>query len=380
MSKTLCAAIRTLLAVFLFATITNAQSDSLAIHNEKLYTLLRTDLKAFAQEDQFDSLALTYEELQAATSQKKATHPIFIFHPDEFWLNLHHFLYVLGRSENKTVDSARTAVVDAPVDQDQGLEKLNSEQRVIWREAVSFYAKDLSKKDAIFDDPLPGITTALAQAGGAKSLKGVSVDAATVAVLERAAPIYRKVWWPKHQAANRAWRSSINGLVDQYGKAILDFITKIYEMTWPEKGFAIHLSAYSNWAGAYSTRGDLLVMSSLHADLRGPYGLETAFHEGMHQWDSQIFQALREQARLLNKMTPRDLSHAMIFFTAGEAVRRTIPGHVPYAEKFGIWQRGLRPFKVPLEETWKPYLDGRGTRTEAIAELIKRTATEPRPQ
>ncbi|HEX6732130.1 MAG TPA: hypothetical protein VF074_19080, partial [Pyrinomonadaceae bacterium] len=50
MSKTLCAAIRTLLAVFLFVTVTNAQSDSLAIQNEKLYTLLRKDLKAFAQE------------------------------------------------------------------------------------------------------------------------------------------------------------------------------------------------------------------------------------------------------------------------------------------------------------------------------------------
>jgi hypothetical protein len=226
---------------------------------------------------------------------------------------------------------------------------------------------------------LPGITIALAQAGGAKSLKGVSVDDATVAILERAAPIYREAWWPKHQAANRAWRSSMNKLVDQYGKPVLDFITNVYQMTWPEKGFAVHISAYSNWAGAYSTRGDLLVMSSLNEDLLGPHGLETAFHEGMHQWDSQIFQALREHARLINKLTPRDLSHAMIFFTAGEAVRRTIRGHVPYAEKFGIWQRGLRTFKVALDEIWKPYLDGRGTRNEAFAELIKRTATEPRP-
>ena len=37
-------------------------------------------------------------------------------------------------------------------------------------------------------------------------------------------------------------------------------------------------------------------------------------------------------------------------------------------------------FKVPLEEIWKPYLDGRGTRDEAFADLIKRTAVEPPKQ
>jgi hypothetical protein len=29
--------------------------------------------------------------------------------------------------------------------------------------------------------------------------------------------------------------------------------------------------------------------------------------------------------------------------------------------------------KQPIEETWKPYLDGKGTRDEAFAELIKRS-------
>ena len=67
----------------------------------------------------------------------------------------------------------------------------------------------------------------------------------------------------------------------------------------------------------------------------------------------------------------------LIFFTAGEAVRRVIPGHIPYADKFGVWQRGLEQFKVALEEAWKPYLAGHGTREEAFAELIKRTGVAP---
>jgi hypothetical protein len=108
------------------------------------------------------------------------------------------------------------------------------------------------------------------------------------------------------------------------------------------------------------------------------YGLETIFHEGMHQWDGQMFEVLRAQATKISKYFPRGLDHALIFYTAGAAVRHTIPEHVPYSDKFGIWQRGLGSFKAPLDEIWKPYLQGQGTRDEALTALIKRTAIDPR--
>ena len=303
-------------------------------------------------------------------SQKK---PIFVFHTDEFWLNLHHFLYVLGRAQNKISDASREAVIGAPGDQEKGLAALTASERNVWTEAVSAYASEISKKDLVFDDHLPDMTKALARAANAPSLESAGLDPATAAILQRAAPIYRKAWWAKHQEANHAWLSSMQRYLDQHGPTVLNFITRAYQFSWPEEGYAVHLSAYTNWAGAYSTRVGVLVISSLNEGNRGPYGLETIFHESMHQWDSQVFEALRTQARANNKLVPKSLSHALIFFTAGEAVRRVIPGHVPYAEKFGVWQRGLMQFKTPLEQTWKAYLDGKGTRDEALAELIKLT-------
>src|SRR5918998_5374582 len=74
------------------------------------------------------------------TVQKKPGNPIFIFHTDEFWLNLHHFLYVLGRAQNKTTDASREAVVGAPADQDKGLAALGTTERTVWNEAISAYA------------------------------------------------------------------------------------------------------------------------------------------------------------------------------------------------------------------------------------------------
>jgi len=296
---------------------------------------------------------------------------IFVYHTDEFWLNLHHFLYVLGRAQNKTTDSSREAVIKAPAEQDKGLATLGEAERKVWNEVVSAYAAGVSKKDLVFDDPLPAITKALAEAGETHSLAGTPVDPATAAILQRAEPIYRKVWWPAHQKANRAWRDSIQKLVHRHGPRVLAFITRAYGFNWPEAGYGVHIAAYTNWAGAYSTRGDLLVLSSLTEGEQGLYGLETIFHEGMHQWDSQMFDVIRAQARLNNKVVPRGFSHALIFFTAGEAIRRVAPEHVPYAEKFGVWERGLMQFKHPLEQAWKPFLEGKGTRDEALADVIK---------
>jgi hypothetical protein len=83
---------------------------------------------------------------------------------------------------------------------------------------------------------------------------------------------------------------------------------------------------------------------------------------------------------------PRDLSHAMIFFTAGEAVRRVEPTHVPHAQAFEVWPKQLSGASLPalrlkplLEEIWKPYLDGLGTRDEALAAFVTRAVAVSRP-
>ncbi len=320
--------------------------------------------------------ALTLPTAQQRTPDRR-TGEIFVFHTDEFWLNLHHFLYVLGRAQNKVRDSSREAVSGASDDQELGLAKLKTDEQRIWREAVAAYAAGPSKKDLVFDEPMPALTTALASAGNLKTLNGRGVDPAIAAILERAAPTYRKAWWQEHLDANNNWQKVVQGLVDRHGDAVLKFITKAYQLPWPPAGFPLHVSGFSNWAGAYSTTGNLLVIASMAPGNQGAYGLESIFHEGMHQWDEQLEAALREQAKKVNKIAPRNLDHALIFFTAGEAVRRVVPDHVPTAEKFGVWRRGMEPLKLPIEEIWKPYLDGKGTRDEAFAELIKRTAIEP---
>jgi hypothetical protein len=308
------------------------------------------------------------------TASSSPPRGIVTFFADDFWLNLHHFLYVLGRAEARAPDSQREAVAGAPADQDQGLATLPGDEQRSWRETVTAYAGGLSKLDAVSDDGLVTLASALAGLGNSGNLQGASpaVPADEAAALNRVAPIYRKTWWPAHRRANQQWIAAMQPLIERHGAAILAFITHVYQLPWPARGYPVHVSGYTMWAGAYSTAGPLLVISSLGPGTSGESGLETVFHESMHQWDDPVYDRLAEIGKVLGKSVPDGLTHAMIWLTAGEAVRRVIPDHVPYAEAHSIWQRvpnvTLRP---AIEAAWRPYLNGAGTRDEALTALMK---------
>lgn len=322
------------------------------------------------------ALSVVIASSAPARSQRASGTPTGLFVFDSpFWLNLHQFLYVLGRAQAKLPNSGRRAVVNAPADQAEGLRSLPADQQQVWQRAVDAYANGLSRQDAVFDEPLVELAGLLIAIDKRPSLDRIAgLDPAVTQTLSSAAPIYRTVWWPRHEAANRAVIKNLESLLARYGEPVLRYVTRVYGQPWPAGGFPVHFSGYANWAGAFSTRGPILIMSSLDFEKRDVLAFETVFHEAMHQWDDQIFDELRGHAQKRKVEVPPDLSHAMIFFTAGEAVKSVIPTHVPYAESEGVWSRSMGTFRPALEAVWLPYLRGSGTREQAMATLIEKTA------
>jgi hypothetical protein len=297
--------------------------------------------------------------------------PIFRFETDGFWLNLHHYLYVLGRVEAKMPDIRRDAVAGAPADQAEGLRVLSEAEQQVWREAVSFYATGLSRLDTVFDAGLVEVTNQLKRAISDRPAAAATVDPALAAVLDRAAPVYRRAWWTRHREANRAWLTGMQGPLTRYGPLVLAYVTRAYQEPWENGGYPVNVAAFSNWAGAYSTSFNLLVVASVPSANQGVQGFEITFHEAMHQWDEEIDARLIRLAKANGLKFNDLLSHAMIFYTTGEAVRSVIPGHTPYAELAGIWKGRMGVFKPALDTHWKPYLDGKGTLDEALLGLLK---------
>lgn len=318
-------------------------------------------------------LSVSVAPIARAQASAPAPSPIFVF-AQPFWINLHHFLYVLGRVENKASDIQRRAVAGAAANQDAGFAALSPLEQQTWRAAVAAYAAGASKQDTVFDKDLYTATQALAAIADHAAPRGADIPAAMSAALEQAAPIYRRAWWTSHQQANSARIADLSRRVDKDGAAILAFITRTYQEPWPPAGYPVNISAFSNWAGAYSTGDRLLVVSSLDPGTEGALGLETIFHEAMHQWDDAILAKLLAAGRRQNvTRVPGGLTHTMIFYTAGEAVRRVMPDHVPYAEANEMWKNGVfATFKPVLDAAWKPYLAGSGTLDAALDDIMRR--------
>ena len=96
-------------------------------------------------------------------------------------------------------------------------------------------------------------------------------------------------------------------------------------------------------------------------------------HEPLHALVEPLMAALQRHAAAQGqgKRPPRQLWHAIIFYTAGELTRRAIPQHVPYAVANGIWNREpWSAFRKALDEHWRPYLDGQITFDEALHRLL----------
>jgi hypothetical protein len=287
-----------------------------------------------------------------------------------FWVNLHHFLYVLGRARNGAADSRRAAVVKAPADV-EGLAARTESERAAWDESIHYYAGGLSTKDAVFDAALVDIARKLAGAPDDADPAALGVPPELASTLKLAAPVYRAVWWPRHARANAARRDDLQAFVDRHGAAAVKRLTTLYQTQWPARPRTIDLVAYANWAGAYSTDGGLIVFASTDEDISGGLGLETLLHESSHQWDEEIERRLAVIAAKQGKPVPGGLSHAMIFYTSGAIVSELIPGHAPYADKSGIWTRGANPALKPLlDRYWRPYIRGTGTFEEAAAKLL----------
>jgi hypothetical protein len=295
---------------------------------------------------------------------------LFAFH-SAFWLNLHHFLYVTARAR-KGLDARRPTVTSALADT-AGFGALPASDHNAWQAAVAYYDTTLASRDILFDSGMVAINTSLARSDSATTLRSSGLDPALVATLERAAPVYRRLWWPRHDAANRRWQASMRQLLARYGDSLAMQESRAFGEAWPATPVRVDVSAYSNWAGAYTTsHPSRITVSSESAANQGLQGLEILFHEVLHTMDDTLYTALNAAFRAQGKTPPRDPTHVFIFYTAGEFTRRAIPGHVPYAEKYGLWSRVpdfARALPV-LQRCWQPYLDGELTFDEALRRYV----------
>lgn len=271
-----------------------------------------------------------------------------------FWINLHHVLYESARR------SVRGETWPA---RDLGAE---------WDEAVAYYRAEVIHRDLLFDDELYAVKAALSGADpGAPP--PAEVPARLAAALEAAAPAYRARLWTEHDAENRRWIAGVTPLLEQHGPAMAARLTALFRHPWPAEPIPVDVVYVANWAGAYTTIGPphVVLGSSSPGNQEGA-ALETTFHEGSHVLIDEVQETLQRLAQETGVEAPRDLWHAVLFYTVGEVARDALgPSYTPYAEKHGLWTRGDWPrLREAIVRGWRPWMAGEASFEDALRAVL----------
>jgi hypothetical protein len=345
--------------------------------------------------------------LTAATPQIDSSFgplPVFELHSG-FWINLHHTLYEQARHQqaiDQDRSKSKTAKPTLQIAPGAKPSLSGAEQRA-WDEAVSYYAANYAGIDLAFSTELILLKNQLGDFETCDELSGVkkkSCDAGLPAkltqILEGAAPVYRAHGWPADDRANRAWIKRVAPLVREQGVGLSHRLADIYQTRWPNEKIRVDVSAAANADGAYTTLDPLRVtIASTDARNQGPAALEILFHEASHGIATQVEQAIARECRQRDKPIPRDLWHALIFYTTGEVIKPLMdtqsdaanasslpngPGgsngtqagteYTPYAKREGLYQRGWESYLEILTRYWQPYLEGRVTYDDAVAHMV----------
>jgi len=332
---------------------------------------------------------------QAVIGQSSVTEiplPVFEMHSG-FWVNLHHFLYLQARLLNGnsySTDSARGAA--QPDELPVSLIDFPAADIRAWQEAVAFYAKDLAGRDLLLNGDMEIINNQLSTMESCPDLEGKTsaicksgLRPDLVEALESAAPVYRAHWWAEQDRANREWIAQVAPVIQQMGVELSAQLADVYQRPWPPRRLRVDVVWYGGPYGAYTSIDPMHVTISSHDPRnRGLYGFEVLFHEASHALAGAVNEAIAREFRERDKPIPRDLWHALLFYTTGEMVRRdisygTVPpayqqpngasGYLPYAARFGLYSGSWERFHALLDLYWRPYLDGQTSFDTAMKRL-----------
>jgi len=301
--------------------------------------------------------------------------PVFEFHSG-FWLNLHHTLYRQVRQQ-RTPGGTPSALMS----------NLSPAEQKAWDAAVAFYAESYAEKDLLFSlemvlikNQLGDFETCEDLAGMRKKTCDAGLPKRLTEALDTAAPVYRAHLWAEHDRLNRRWIAAIAPLVRRNGLDLSHRLAEIYETDWPRERIRVDVAAYANSGGAYTTLDPLrITVASTDARNQGPEALEILFHEASHGISDNVQSAILRECRQRDKPVPRDLWHALLFYTTGEVIRPAVfssdaatakAGYVPYAVREGLYKRGWEDYLRVLTEFWQPYLDGKESFDDAIAHMV----------
>lgn len=305
--------------------------------------------------------------LLAVVDARQAPPRLFDFRVS-FWNSLHHELHALARPRPAPALAAPADVPEA--------------ERAGWARALEYY-RPLGRRSLLFDEGLATMGAALSRLPDGADLDAAGIDAAARGALAAAAPAYRRLGWPEHQRAARAFVDAVSPLLARHGPAVATALAAAYGAAWTGAVPVDVVRDAGPPGNAHTTARPDAHVTIAAGDPRhqGLASLEILFHEASHGWDARLTEVLTAAARAEGRVVRQDLWHAVLFFTAGELTRRTLAAagtaYVPYAVVQGMTTGIYAPVWPAVVEAWTPWLDRNTTMPAAAAALVRAVGALP---
>jgi hypothetical protein len=311
-----------------------------------------------------------------------ATTPRFALYSD-FDTNLNDALIAVGVAR-----TFRKPELFRSGDEAACFDKLPLSARAAWEGAADYYAKVISPAEW---NGRPQYLVRVQLAGFDDEWS--DADARQFVEIARsfrvsASPAYEACRWTARDEKNRRWIEDLKSRLASDGKKIAARVEQLYQKRWKGLPIPVDVVETVNWAGANSIlRGPAGGHLLISTEYQGPAALEVVFHEASHilmDAGDPVRKALDKAARAAGFPLPDDLWHVVLFYTTGEAVRRTLDeggkqGYIPML--YAMFDRGTwGNYRTALERSWRPYLDGQRTLREASTGLIETLKSPVKPQ
>ena len=195
-----------------------------------------------------------------------------------FWQNLHHFLYVSAWATRPAAPGTRRLAMPMPKDP---AVTMTAEEKATWDEAVKVYEREFASRDLLFDRAMTAIKVGLVDRDD--KLTGAPFDDELRMLLTSTAPIYRKYWWPAHDAANRAWIAEAARRTTTYAPPIIARLTALYRVSWFSTPVRVDVVRAGKSQGAYTSNNPThIVVASDDSSYDQWASTEMLFHESSH--------------------------------------------------------------------------------------------------
>jgi hypothetical protein len=288
---------------------------------------------------------------QAAEVARVGSHE---FH-SSFWLNLH------DRLHHETFVKWN--------------HRFNDDEAGLWEGAIVFYRRHVSPRNPITDAEMTALAEKLATTDDDAEPAG---DGEIETLLRKVAPVYRAHDWKHDDAANRFWIAMAVTMLREMGEEITRDVSRAYGITWPRR-LRIDVVGFAHPYGGHTPATTALmqtIVSSRNHDYQGFAALELLFHEPLHHFDQQFEATIKSAGANGGIAPPKDLDHALVFYTAGEMTKRALGRrgvrYTPTGYALGIHKKLWASALPMLETQWQQYLDGRISHDDALAQMIGR--------